>query len=208
MKRFNLLILFFTLILSFGCGTAPESIFAKESLSLYEKFSSGAIKQFVSKKNLASLLSREHYQIQARLTQDISSLELFSHSRASYLEDGVRIKIKRQNKDLLIEIGVEGYPNKSLLERKNYFEKQSEIDWTLGVENGTLYGFRVQIWENFLNKSSFIKRKTDILTPENKIADSLQEGLTFYTKGKGLSWGIKTYKTDLISAYRVPIQEL
>ena len=191
-----------------ACGEAPESPFSKESLSLYQKFSSGAVKQFISNKNLAGLLSKEHYQIKARLIQDHSRLELFSHSRASYFGDGVRVKIERQDKDLLIQAGVEGYPNQILLKEKNYFQRQSEIDWTLEVENGVMYGFRVQIWENFLNKSGFIKRKTKLLTTENKIADSLQEGLTFYTKGKGLHWGIKTYKADLISAYRVPVQEL
>ena len=191
-----------------ACGKAPESPFSKESLSLYQQFSSGAVKQFISDKNLAGLLSKENYQIKARLIQDRSRLELFSHSRASYFGDGVRVKIERQDKDLLIQVGVEGYPNQILLKEKNYFQKQSEIDWTLKVENGTMYGFRVQVWENFLNKSGFIKRKTNLLTTENKIADSLQEGLTFYTKGKGLHWGIKTYKADLISAYRVPDQEL
>ena len=206
MSCFKLSILF--LFVLSACGKAPESPFSKESLSLYKQFSSGAVKQFISDKNLAGLLSKEHYQIKARLIQDRSRLELFSHSRASYFGDGVRVKIERQDKDLIVSIGVGGYPNQILLEEKNYFQKQSEIDWTLGVENGTMYGFRLQIWENFLNKSGFIKRKTNLLTPENKIIDSLQEGLTFYTKGKGLRWGVKTYKTNLISAYRVPVQKL
>ena len=206
MSYFKISILF--LFVLSACGKAPESPFSKESLSLYQQFSSGAVKQFISNKNLAGLLSKEHYQIKARLIQNRSRLELFSHSRASYFGDGVRVKVERQYQDLIVFIGVGGYPNEILLEEKNYFKRQSEIDWTLEVENGTMYGFRVQVWENFLNKSGFIKRETNLLTTENKIIDSLQEGLTFYTKGKGLRWGIKTYKTDLISAYRAPVQEL
>ena len=206
MKFFSLSIFFVSVLLA--CEKAPESAFLKESLFVYEELSSGSTKQFVSNKNLSGLLSKEHYEVKARLTEDTSFLEFYSHSRASYFGDGIRIKIKRQDDNLLIEVGVEGYPNRFLLEEKDYFEKQSEIDWTLEVENGTLYGFRVQVWENFLNRSGFIKRTTELLTPENKMTDSLQEGFTFYTKGKGLRWGIKTYKTDLISAYRVPIQKL
>lgn len=197
-----------TLFFLFSCGETPQSSFLKEPLLLYEELSSNIVQQFVSKKNLDGLFSREHYEVKARLSQEDSRLELFSHSRASYFGDGVRIIAERQGMSLLVQAGVEGYPNKTLLEEKSYFENQSEIDWTVEVENGVLYGFRVQIWENFLNKSGFIKRATALLTPENKLADSLEKGLTFYTKGKGLSWGLKTYKTDLISAYRKSIQEL
>jgi len=204
MKNFSFLILFFL----FSCGEAPQSSFFKESLLLYEELSSSVVQQFVSKKNLAGLFSREHYEIKAWLAQEDSRLELFSHSRASFFGDGVRIIAERRGMGLLVQVGVEGYPDKTLLEKEGYFEKQSEVDWTVEVENGVLYGFRVQIWENFLNKSGFIKRATTLLTSENKLADSLEQGLTFYTKGKGLNWGIKTYKTDLISAYRKPIQEL
>jgi len=197
--------LFFLLVIV-SCEKAFETSFSREGLSLYKELSS--TKYFVSKKNLATLLSKEHYQIKARLIQNGSHLELFSHSRASYIGDGVKVKIERKAKDLIVFIGIEGYPNQILLKKESYFEKQSEINWTLEVENGTLYGFRVQIWENFLNRTGFIEKETPWLTAENKIADSLQTGLNFYTKGKGLLWAIKIYKTDLISAYRVPVQEL
>jgi len=201
-------LLCFMILFLVGCGEAPKNSFSKEALRLDERFSSTSIKQFVSQKNLTGLLSKEHYQVKARLTQDQSSLEFFSHSRVANRGDGVRVKIERKNNNLIVTTGVEGYPNQTLLVKENHFEGQSEIDWTLEIENGTLYGFRVQVWENFLNRSGFIKRETFLLTTENKLVDSLEEGLTFYTKGKGLSWGIKTYKTDLISAYRVPVQEL
>ena len=201
-------LLLLTLSLFFSCGKAPESPLFKESVSVYNQFSTGSTKHFASETNLPNILSKEHYQIKARLLQDRSHLELFSHSKASYFGGGIHVKIERQGNDVIVQIGIKDYPNEVLIKEKNYFQKQSEIDWTLEVKNGTLYGFRVQIWENFLNRSDFIKKQTDILTPENKIADSLQQGLTFYTKGQGLWWGIKTYKTNLISAYRVPVNEL
>ena len=201
-------LLFLGAFIVLSCGKVPETPFSQEALSINKSFSSGAIKHFRSTQNLGSLLSKEHYKIKARLIEKDSKLELFSHSRASHLEDGIRIKIQRQNQDLIVQIGIENYPNKTLLKKIDYFKKQKEMDWTLEVENGTLYGFRVQIWENFLNRSGFIKKQTELLTPENKIADSLKSKLTFYTKGKGLKWGIKTYKTDLISAHRVPIKKL
>ena len=190
----------------FSCAKAPDIPFSKEGLTLYQEMTGASIKQFVSEKNLAGIISREFYEVKARFSKE-SYLELLSHSRVPHLGDGIRIKIDREKDKLIIRAGTQGYPLKILLERENYFINQFEIDWTLEIENGTLYGFRVQIWENFLNKSGFIKQKTELLTKENQITDSLEQALTFYTKGQGLQWGVKTFKSELISVFRIPNQK-
>lgn len=198
---------FFILFLFTACAKAPHSLFTKEDLTLYEKKFSHDEKTFYSPNNLSGILSKEYYEIKARFSTEKSSLKLFSHSRHPNLNDGVQIKINREDEKIKVVLAVQAYPEKVLFEKNNYFENQLEIDWTLKVENGTRYGFRVQIWENFLNTTGIIKQPTSLLTKQNQLADSLKKSLTFYTKGQGLKWGIRTFKSDLISAFRIPNKE-
>ena len=76
------------------------------------------------------------------------------------------------------------------------------------MENGTNYGFRVRVWENFINKRGVLKRETEALTGENLIADSFVKGLTFYTKGHGLKWGIQLFRSRLIEGARISPRSL
>ncbi|MBC6415327.1 MAG: hypothetical protein GDA46_02935 [Bdellovibrionales bacterium] len=201
---------FYLLILSLylSCHKAPDSLFIKEALRLYDKQTGSSTKYFTSKNNLSGILSTEYYEIKAQFSKQDSHLELFSHSRSIKLRDGIRVKIERENENLRIMAGIQAYPDKILLEKKNYFKNKVEFNGTLKIENGTLYGFRIQIWENFLNKTGEIKKPTKILTQENQIVDSLNQALTFYEKGQGLTWGIKTFHSYLVSAFRLPNKDL
>ena len=158
--------------------------------------------RLVSQSTLPGVLSKEHYLIKAYFPED-SRLELFSHFQGFDLEDGVKIYFLREKRGLTIKISVQGFPEKILFEREDYFSSSLEGDWTLEIDNGTNYGFRVRVWENWTNKSGFLKTKSKILTNENLLADSLSKGLTFYDRGWGLKWGFKLFRVRLIEGARV-----
>lgn len=161
-----------------------------------------SVVRFTSKKPLSGVLSREHYLVKAYFQEEGSNLELFSHFKGFELRDGVKVQFERQGNRLTIKTSVYGYPHKVLFEKEDYFLNSNEVDFSVEVENGTNYGFRIRIWENFINKSGILKSQTEALTGENLIADSLAKGLTFYTKGKGLKWGIQLFRARLIEGAR------
>jgi len=171
-------------------------------------FQESGIDRFVSKNTLSGILSKEYYVVQADLPSDQSQVELFSHFRGFDLEDGVRVQLQRHKMDLMIYISVSGYPKRMLLTKNNYFVDSQTLDMTIAVENGTRYGFRVQVWENFINKTGVLKESKDILTAENLLVDSLFEGFTFYTKGQGVKWGLKLSYAHFIKGTRVGSREL
>ena len=180
--------------------------FIAENKSFIEQNSvqnDSSVIRFVSKKTLSGVLSKEYYLLKAYFQAKYSKLELFSHFRGFDLEDGVKIQFERESAQLSIKISVQGYPNKILFEKEDYFLNSNEVDFSLEVDNGTNYGFRVRIWKNFVNRNGILKSKTEVLNGENLIADSLLKKLTFYTKGQGLKWGLKLFRVRLIEGARV-----
>ena len=159
--------------------------------------------RFISKTALSGILSKEYYLIKAYFPADPSRLDLFSHFSGFDWEDGINVQLERKKIGLVIKISVQGYPDHILFEREDYFLNSNEVDFSVEVENGTNYGFRVRIWENFVNRSGILKNKIEVLTGENLIADSLLENLTFYTKGQGLKWGLRLFRSRLIEGVRV-----
>ena len=186
-----------------SCNT---SFFIDETKQLIERNpiqnDSSAIR-FISKTPLSGVLSKEYYLIKAYFLADHSRLDLFSHFRDFGWEDGINVQLERKKTGLVIKISVSGYPAQILFEREDYFLNSNEVDFSVEVENGTNYGFRVRIWENFVNKSGILKNKTEVLTGENLVADSLLENLTFYTRGQGLKWGFRLFRSRLIEGARV-----
>lgn len=184
--------------------TAETSQSAKKD----DLWSDSSTAYFVSEKPLSGILSRENYKIKAQFFFDRSRLDLFSHFHGFEREDGVRVVFERQKEGLVIRVSIQSYPEQILFEDKNYFSKGNMADWTIAVNNGTSSGFRVRVWENFLNKSGILKKPVDFLTDENLIADSLLEPLIFYTKGPGLRWGMRLFRTRLIKGVRVSPRDL
>ena len=186
-----------------ACQDPPARLFHTESLVLNNKTSDNQIQHFQSTHNLSGINSKEYYEIKALFPQDSGFLELLSHSKDSYLGDGVSVRVERDENDLTVKLKVSGFPYEMLLMKADYFLNQSEIDWTVEVHNGIYEGFRVQIWENFLNIKNILKQKTQNLTPRNLIADSFSKDLTFFEKGYGLTWGVKIHSAKLLSAKRI-----
>ena len=187
------------------CLSACEGFFTSKTKWPVERWGALADKypvRLVSQSALPGVLSKEHYLIKAYFPEE-SRLELFSHFQGFDLEDGVKIQFLRKKRRLTIKVSVQGFPGKILFEREDYFSSSQEGDWTLELDNGTNYGFRVRVWENFINKSGILKAQAKVLTGENLLADSLSKGLTFYDRGWGLKWGFKLFRSRLIEGARV-----
>ena len=83
------------------------------------------------------------------------------------------------------------------------FLSRNELDLTVEVDNRASYGFRIRVWENFINRKGVVKKKMDVLTEENLMADSLAQDMLFYARGQGLNWGIKLFHSQLIKGARI-----
>ena len=194
---------FLVALLSFSaCHKAPENLFYSESLSPDESFLEGRIQYFRSLNNLSGINSKEYYELKAWFFQDSSYLELISHAGDRYLKDGIRIRIERQAQDLRVKLKIHNFPYQDLFVKKDYFLNSSEIDWTFELHNGIYEGFRVQVWDNLLNIKELSKKKIQHLGDRNLIFDSLDEDLSFVEQAYGLKWGVKAYKTEMLSVKR------
>lgn len=194
--------IFLTLIFFISsCGESFKD--SESSLVSVNNQNTGATKKFISKNILSGIFSQENYHIQARLVEKDSFIELFSHFTDFDLEDGLKVRFEKQEVKLIVKISVQGWPEKVLFEKENYFLNQKEIDFKIEVHNGVDYGFRVQLWESFVNKTGLVKENSAVLTGENLIADSFAKKMSFYGKGRGLKWGIKLFHSHLIKGNRI-----
>ena len=175
----------------------------KQSIKEHLVDSSSSVKRFLSQEALSGVLSEEFYLMKAYMVSGESYLELFSHFRGFQLEDGVKILFQRKELDLIITVSIPNYPPQILTQKGDYFLNNNEVDFTVAVKNGTKYGFRVRIWENFVNKHGILKKPTTVLSGENLFVDSFSKGMTFWSKGKGVQWGLQLSQSQLIEGARV-----
>ena len=207
MKRLKKAWVFFFVFCLCSCERAFVSD-TEESIKGKRIKNYGSFTYFLSENPLSGIFSKEHYLIKAYFQEEGSKLELFSHFKGFAFEDGVKIQFKRKKDGLVVQASVQAYPEQTLFEREDYFLNSGEVDFTVEVENGTDYGFRVRVWENYVNRKGVVKTKTEILTGESQLADSLEEALTFYDKGQGLKWGIKLFRARLVEGARVSPKSL
>ena len=201
---------FFILFFSFCCCFCNKAFIAmsKQVIDQNQVQEDSSVIRLTSQKTLSGILSKEYYLVKAYFQEDNSKLELFSHFSGFELEDGVKVHFVRKEMGLVIKASVQGFPDKTLFKKEDYFSNSNEVDFSVEVDNGTNYGFRVRVWENFTNKSGILKNKTGVLTDENLIADSLSDNLTFYTKGQGIRWGLKLFRVRLTEGARIPLKIL
>lgn len=174
----------------------------RENLSIpnEEGFST---KKILAAGSLSGILSKEYYLIKASFQENDSKLILFSHFQGFHILDGIQVQMERSGNSLTVKLVVQDSPPRSLFHRADYFSNNDELDMTVGVENGTNYGFRVRIWENSSNKKNVSEIPSNILTKENLLVDSLLKKLTFSSKGQGLKWGIRLVRVRLLESARV-----
>ena len=189
------------IFLSSSCTNVFPDRFRENLSILSEKdFSS---KKILAEGSLSGILSKEYYLVKASFQENDSKLILFSHFQGFHISDGIQVQMERAGNSLTVKLAVQDHPPRSLFQKADYFSDNNELDMTVGVENGTNYGFRVWIWENFSNKKNGSKIPSNILTKENLLVDSLLKKLTFYNKGQGLKWGIQLIRVRLLESARV-----
>ena len=192
--------LFLFLFLFISCDVAPVK---KISILKYKSKVSSSIDRFLSPKPLPGILSKEYYLIRAFFQKDQSYLKLFSHFHGFEKRDGIQIDLERVGDRLVISLSVSSYPDQILLDEENYFSKSNELDLTIEVQNGINSGFRVRVWENFINTKDIFRIQKDTLIEQSLIADSFAKALIFYDKGGGLKWGMELFRAHLIEGARV-----
>ena len=195
MKLFRIL-----LFAIFFCSCANHFI-TEESLIKDNSWTDYSTHYYIYPKTLPGLLSTEYYKITAYLSQEDSHLVLFSHFNSFELEDGIKIKFERNKAVLTVKASVKNSNWKSLLQIKDYFLKNQEIDFTIEVKNGTEEGAFIQIWENFITRNNTVKLKRQTVTTEALLANT--EDIIFYRKGEGLKWGLKLFRSRLTQGARV-----
>ena len=189
--------LFFIILL----GSCDKTLITEESLIKETNFTNPSTHYYISPKNLPGLLSKEYYKIKAYLSHEDSHIVLFSHFNSFEKEDGIKIKIERNQTALIIKASVPRYNWKLLLQKEAYFLNHSEIDFTVEVQNGTQKGALIRIWENFRVKNDVLKAENPATTKETLLTDT--ENIIFYTQGEGLKWGLKLFHSRLVKGVRV-----
>ncbi|MCY4321637.1 MAG: hypothetical protein OXC37_04470 [Bdellovibrionaceae bacterium] len=191
-------ILFFVIFL-ISC----DKVLTMENLITDRSVKDSSIDYYISPSHLPGLLSTEYYKITAYLSQQDSYLILFSHFNSFKTEDGVKLKIKRKENDLIITASVHNSTWKSLLEKKDYFSKNSsKINFTIEIKNGIPEGAKIAIWENFtIETTTNTKKELKVLTTETLLTDT--SNINFYRYGKGLNWGIKIFHSRLVKGARI-----
>ena len=182
-------------------SSCNKALVKEESLIKETSLTDSSTQYYISQTTLPGFLSTEYYKIQAYLTQEDSHFILFSHFNNFEIEDGVKIKIERNKTDLIIKAGVPNYKWQLLLQEEDYFLNNSEIDFTIEVQNGVKEGAFIHIWENFRVKNNVVKSKRSVITEETLLAGT--ENIVFYEQGEGLKWGLKLFRTHLVKGVRV-----
>ena len=195
MKSFKILLF---IILLCSCD---KNLIIEESLIKEKSFTDHFMRFYISPTNLPGLLSTEYYKVKAYLNTDKSYLVLFSHFNNFKIEDGVKVKIERKQTTLFIKASVKNSGWKLLLQIEDYFLKNSEIDFTIKVKNGTPKGALIRVWENFIIRNNIVKSEMSIVTKEKLLTSA--ENINFYKQGEGLKWGLKLFRSHLVKGARI-----
>ena len=149
---------------------------------------------------LFHLESKELYFIQAELSHKNSSLILYSHFSDFTIQDGIKVFLERQNNDFILSVSTPGYKREQLNMIPDYFLKNQSISLHLEVHNGTKNFINVKIWDTYINPTDYLKISAPFFSTQNQLADS--SGIFFYSKGRGLLWGVELKRAKLIHIKR------
>lgn len=205
------LLFLFIFLFSFGCSPVVENqaepfILDKESVqSSKDKAVLYGTGRVLFNQPLFGLYSKELYFIKAELFHERSSLVLHSHFTGFVREDGIKIFFIRDTKSLIIKASTPAYPVQQLYKDENYFIKNQTLEIHTEVHNGTEDFISILIWDVYINPSSYLKKVTHFISQQNLITDS--KSVLFYSKGKGMLWGVNLNKARLIKIYRNSVSQ-
>ena len=154
---------------------------------------------------LFGLNSKEFYFLKAEFFSEDSSLVLHSHFSGFVKQDGVRVIFIRDKNKLLIKTATPDYPVQELHVIENYFERNNQLDIYVQVQNGIREFVNIKIWNAYINPTGYLKKTADFFTLQNLMTSS--EDILFYSKGKGLLWGVELNKVRLMEIYRNSVSQ-
>ena len=205
------LLFLFIALLSFGCSPAVEDqvksfILDKESVrSSKNKAVLYGTGRVLFNQPLFSLYSKELYFIKAELLHEHSALVLHSHFTGFAKQDGIKIFFIRDKSGLIIKASTPAYPVQQLYKDENYFIKNQTLEIYTEVQNGTEDFISVKVWGIYINPSGSLKKVTPFISQQNLITDS--KNILFYSKGRGMLWGVNLDKASLIKMYRNSVSQ-
>ena len=151
-------------------------------------------------KPLFGLNSTELYILRANFFHADSQLILHSHFQGFKKGNGIKIFFIREENSLLIEAATPGYKKQSLQREENFFSGNQELYVYVKVQNGIKDLIRIKIWNHWSNPTGYLKSPSAFMSDQNLIADSLKQA--FYSKGKGILWGLELHKIHLLEILR------
>ena len=154
---------------------------------------------------LFGLNSKEFYFLKAEFFSEDSSLVLHSHFSGFLEQDGVRVIFIRDKNNLIIKVATPDYPVQELHIVENYFERNNQLAIYVQVQNGIREFVNIKIWDAYINPTGYLKKTADFFTLQNLMTSS--EDVLFYSKGKGLLWGVELDKVRLMEIYRNSVSQ-
>ena len=149
---------------------------------------------------LFSLNSKELYSLKAEFFQEDSWLTLHSHLQSFQKEDGIKIFFIRERETLIIEAATPNHKKQSLYKEEGFFTNNQQMYVYVEVHNGTKNFIHIRIWNRHLNPTGYLKTTYFFISDQGLLADSSEQ--TFYSKGRGLLWGMELYKARLVEVLR------
>lgn len=154
---------------------------------------------------LFGLNSKEFYFVNAEFFSEDSSLVLHSHFSGFLEQDGVRVIFNRDKNNLIIKAATPDYPVQELHVVENYFERNNQFAIYVQVQNGIREFVNIKIWNAYINPTGYLKQTADFFTLQNLMTSS--EDVLFYSKGKGLLWGMELDKVRVMEIYRNSVSQ-
>ena len=149
---------------------------------------------------LFSLYSKELYLLTADFPQADSSLTLHSHFSDFSKQDGIKVFLKRTAENLILHASTPGYPRQEIGVVPDYFLKNPKLSLYIEVANGTENFVDIQIWDFYINPKERLKKPAPFLSQQNQIP--LLPDTLFYSRGRGILWGVELNGVRLIQSLR------
>ena len=151
-------------------------------------------------KPLFRLNSTELYTLQANFFHTNSQLILHSHFQGFQKGNGIKIFFIREGSSLFIAAATPNYNKQSLYRGESFFFDSQELYVHVQVQNGIKGSVRIKIWNRWLNPTGYLKKTNAFVSSQNLLTDSFQR--PFYSKGKGVLWGLELKKIHLLKTLR------
>ena len=151
-------------------------------------------------KPLFGLNSTELYTLRANFFHTNSQLILHSHFHGFKKGNGIKVFFIRKGNSLLVEAATSNYNKRNLYREESFFSGNQELYVYVEVQNGIKDSIRIKIWNHWLNPTGYLKKTNAFISNQNLLADSLKQ--PFYSKGKGILWGLELRTIHLLEILR------